>query len=263
MNNRWYKFFKYILIGPWLRIYNRPYYIGGEKIPQEGPALMASNHLAVMDHFFFPLVCRRQLTFLAKAEYFTTPGFVGGIQKFFFSSVGQVPIDRTSGDAARDALNAGLKVLSRGDLLGISLEGTRSPDGRLYRGKTGAARVALESGVPVFPMAMIDTEKANPIGSWIPRPVKVGTIIGDPIDPSEYKAKYSDEYEAARALTDDLIKEIQKLSGQEYVNAYATDVKKSLEAGNGYPAGTEPGGELTVPAPGPKPTPRRWFRRAR
>lgn len=263
MNNRWYKFFKYILIGPWLRIYNRPYYIGGEKIPVEGPALMVSNHLAVMDHFYFPLVCHRQLTFLAKAEYFNTPGFVGGIQKFFFSSVGQVPIDRTSSDAARDALHAGIKVLARGDLLGISAEGTRSPDGRLYRGKTGAARVALKTGVPVYPMAMIDTEKANPIGSWIPRPARVGIVIGDPIDPAEYTAKYTDEHQAARALTDDLMKEIQKLSGQEYVKAYAADVKNSLAAGNGYPKGTEPGGELTVPAPGPKPTPRRWFRLGR
>ncbi|ALA67661.1 lysophospholipid acyltransferase family protein [Corynebacterium lactis] len=260
MNNRWYKFFKYILIGPWLRVYNRPFYIGGEKIPADGPALMVSNHLAVMDHFYFPLVCHRQLTFLAKAEYFNTPGFVGGIQKFFFTSVGQVPIDRASGDAARDALNAGVKVLGRGDLLGISLEGTRSPDGRLYRGKTGAARVALETGVPVYPMAMIDTEKANPIGSWIPRPARVGVVIGDPIDPAKYRDQYEDDYDAARALTDDLIVEIQKLSGQEYVNAYAADVKNSLAAGEGYPEGTEPGGALTTAAPTPKPTGRRLFK---
>lgn len=253
MNNRWYKFFKYILIGPWLRVWNRPFYIGGEKVPREGAALMVSNHLAVMDHFYFPLVCQRQLTFLAKAEYFTTPGFVGGIQKFFFTSVGQVPIDRTSGDAARDALVAGVKVLERGDLLGISVEGTRSPDGRLYRGKTGAARVALKTGVPVFPMALIDTHKANPIGSWVPRPARVGVVIGDPIDPKPYLEKHSDEYQAARALTDDILVEIQKLSGQEYVDAYAADVKKSLTDGEGYPEGTEPGGRLTRPAPGPKP----------
>lgn len=257
MNNRWYKFFKYILIGPWLRVWNRPFYIGGEKVPREGAALMVSNHLAVMDHFYFPLVCQRQLTFLAKAEYFNTPGFVGGIQKFFFTSVGQVPIDRTSGDAARDALIAGTKVLARGDLLGISVEGTRSPDGRLYRGKTGAARVALKTGVPVFPMALIDTHKANPIGTWIPRPARVGVVIGDPIDPKPYLAKYDDEYQAARALTDDLLVEIQKLSGQEYVNAYAADVKQSLTDGLGYPEGTEPGGALTRPAPGPKPTGKR------
>ncbi len=209
---------------------------------------MLSNHLAVMDHFYFPLVCKRQLTFLAKSEYFTTPGVVGAIQKFFFSSVGQVPIDRTSGDAAKDALNAGKKVLSRGDILGISIEGTRSPDGRLYRAKTGAARIALETGVPVYPMAMINTNKANPIGSWIPRPAKVGVIIGDPIDPADYQDRGA-PHECARALIDDVIAEIQKLSGQEYVDAYASQVKESLNNGNGYPEGTEPGGKLTRPAP--------------
>lgn len=211
MNNRWYKFFKYILIGPWLRIYNRPFYIGGEKVPETGAALMVSNHLAVMDHFYFPLVCDRQLTFLAKSEYFTTPGFVGGVQRFFFTSVGQVPIDRESADAARNALQTGVRILGKGDLLGISVEGTRSPDGRLYRGKTGAARVALKTGVPVYPMAMINTDKANPIGSWIPRPAKVGVVIGDPMDPTVYTMRYDDEFEAARALTDDIVAEIQKL----------------------------------------------------
>lgn len=254
MNNRWYKFFKYILIGPWLRIYNRPFYIGGDKVPETGAALMVSNHLAVMDHFYFPLVCHRQLTFFAKNEYFTTPGFVGRVQRFFFTSVGQVPIDRESSDAARNALKTGVRILSKGDLLGISVEGTRSPDGRLYRGKTGAARVALETGVPVYPMAMINTDKANPIGTWIPRPAKVGVVIGNPIDPTIYAGRFDDEYETARALTDDIVAEIQKLSGQEYVDAYAADVKNYLAEHNKYPEGTEPRGARTRPSPtGPKP----------
>lgn len=241
MRNRWYSFFKRVLIGPFLWVWNRPYYIGGEKVPATGAALMVSNHLAVMDHFYFPLVCKRQLTFLAKQEYFTTPGFVGGVQKFFFSSVGQVPINRESGDTAKDALNTGVKVLGQGDLLGISVEGTRSPDGRLYRGKTGAARVALETGVPVYPMAMIDTDKANPIGSWFPRPRRVGVIIGDPMNPEDYRDR-GNKYQCARALTEDILKEIQELSGQDYVDVYATDVKNSLIAGDGYPEGAEPGG---------------------
>ncbi|WP_448852357.1 lysophospholipid acyltransferase family protein [Corynebacterium sp. 335C] len=250
MRNRWYWFFKYILIGPFLRVWNRPFYDGGEKIPEEGAAIMASNHLAVMDSFYFPLVCKRQLTFLAKQEYFTTPGFVGGIQKFFFSSVGQVPIDRTSGDSARDALLAAVKVLDRGDLLGMYPEGTRSADGRLYRGKTGLARVALNTGVKVYPVAMIRTDAANPIGTWIPRPVKLGVRIGDPIDPADYRDR-GDEYACARALTDDVMAALQDLSGQDYVDAYAADVKNSLTEGNGYPEGTEPGGRLeTPPAPG-------------
>ncbi|MEJ6020469.1 lysophospholipid acyltransferase family protein [Corynebacterium sp. H113] len=252
MNNRWYWFFKNILIGPFLRVWNRPFYKGGEKIPETGGALMVNNHLAVMDHFFFPLVCDRQLTFLAKQEYFTNPGLVGRIQKFFFTSAGQVPINRESGDAARDALQAGLKVLERGDLIGLSAEGTRSPDGRLYKGKTGAARMALKSGAPVVPVALINTEKANPIGTWIPRPYRVGVVVGDPIDPADY-ADITDEYQAARALTDDIMKALQELSGQEYVHEYASVVKESLNAGKGYPEGTEPGGALTTPATNPVP----------
>ena len=254
MNNLWWNFLKYVAVGPWLHLYNRPYIKGEEKIPDTGAALIVTNHLAVLDHFFLPLMVRRRITFLAKAEYFNTPGLVGGFQKFFFSSIGQVPIDRTSASAAQDALDAGIRILEQGHLLGISAEGTRSPDARLYRGKTGAARVALQTGVPIIPGALIDTEKANPIGSWIPRPRRVGVIIGDPIDPKEYSAKYAEEYEAARALTDRMVEEIQKLSGQELVHAYAADVKNALAAGEGYPEGTEPGGRLTTPAPVSKPT---------
>lgn len=247
VNNPWYKFFKYVLIGPFLRVWNRPIYKGGEKVPDEGPAIMASNHLAVMDSFFFPLVARRQMTFLAKMEYFTTPGLVGRIQKFFFANTGQVPIDRKSGDAAQDALDAAVKVLDRGDVLGMYPEGTRSPDGRLYRGKTGLARVALQTGVKVYPVAMIGTNKANPIGTWVPRPKKVGVVIGDPLDPADYGDR-GDEYACARALTDDLMKALHSLSGQAYVDAYAADVKDSLAKGNGYPEGTEPGGRLETKA---------------
>lgn len=246
MNNPWYKFFKFVLIGPFLRVWNRPTYVGGEKVPEQGAAIMASNHLAVMDSFYFPLVVHRQLTFLAKKEYFTSPGLVGRIQKFFFSNTGQVPIDRKSGDAAQDALDAGIAVLERGDLLGMYPEGTRSADGRLYRGKTGLARVALRTGVPVYPVAMKGTGEVNPIGSWFPRPRKVGVEIGDPLDPADYRDR-GDEYANARALTDDLMAALQKLSGQTYVDAYSADVKASLAAGDGYPEGTEPGGRLERP----------------
>ncbi|MFC3849724.1 lysophospholipid acyltransferase family protein [Corynebacterium hansenii] len=250
MNNPWYKFFKYVLIGPFLRVWNRPTFEGGEKVPEQGPAIMASNHLAVMDSFFFPLVLDRQITFLAKKEYFTTPGIVGRIQKFFFSNTGQVPIDRKSGDAAQDALDAAVKVLDRGDVLGMYPEGTRSADGRLYRGKTGLARVALQTGVKVFPVAMIGTADVNPIGTWVPRPKKVGVVIGDPLDPADYRDR-GDEYACARALTDDLMKALAAMSGQTYVDAYSADVKDSLAKGNGYPEGTEPGGRLEI-EPGQK-----------
>ena len=241
MRNRTYWWLKHVFIGPWLWIYNRPFTRGLDKPPADGPVIFASNHLAVMDSFYFPLVNKRQLTFLAKKEYFTTPGVVGAIQRWFFSSVGQVPIDRADKGSQEAALQTALRVLEKGDALGMYPEGTRSPDGRLYRGKTGMARIALESGVTVYPVAMINTNKVNPIGSWIPRPYRCGVIVGDPIDPAEFKDA-GDDYQQARALTDRVMEELAKLSGQEYVkDFYAADVKNSLAAGQGYPEGSAPG----------------------
>lgn len=241
MRNRTYWWLKHVFIGPWLWIYNRPFTRGLDKPPADGPVIFASNHLAVMDSFYFPLVNKRQLTFLAKKEYFTTPGVVGAIQRWFFSSVGQVPIDRADKGSQEAALQTALRVLEKGDALGMYPEGTRSPDGRLYRGKTGMARIALESGVTVYPVAMINTNKVNPIGSWIPRPYRCGVIVGDPIDPAEFKDA-GDDYQQARALTDRVMEELAKLSGQEYVkDFYAADVKNSLAAGHGYPEGSAPG----------------------
>ncbi|MDK8791548.1 acyl-phosphate glycerol 3-phosphate acyltransferase [Corynebacterium sp. HMSC22B11] len=241
MRNRTYWWLKHVFIGPWLWIYNRPFTRGLDKPPADGPVIFASNHLAVMDSFYFPLVNKRQLTFLAKKEYFTTPGLVGAIQRWFFSSVGQVPIDRADKGSQEAALQTALRVLEKGDALGMYPEGTRSPDGRLYRGKTGMARIALESGVKVYPVAMINTNKVNPIGSWIPRPYRCGVIVGDPIDPAEFKDA-GDDYQQARALTDRVMEELAKLSGQEYVkDFYAADVKNSLAAGQGYPEGSAPG----------------------
>ncbi|MDO5731676.1 lysophospholipid acyltransferase family protein [Corynebacterium sphenisci] len=256
MTNRWYWFFKYILIGPFLRVWNRPRSEGLERIPDAGPVILASNHLAVMDSFFLPLVFRRQVTFLAKKEYFTGTGVVGAVQRFFFSSVGQVPIDRASGDAARDALLAGLKVLDRGDVLGMYPEGTRSPDGRLFRGKTGVARVALASGARIYPVGMINTERANPPNTWRVLPHRIGVRIGEPLDPADYRDR-GDEYACARALTDDLMRALRNLTGQAYVDAYSAEVKAALAAGEGYPAGAEPGGALEAPAPAEA---LRWWR---
>lgn len=242
MHNRTYWWLKHVFIGPWLWIYNRPFTRGLEKIPAEGSAILASNHLAVMDSFYLPLVARRQLTFLAKKEYFTTPGIVGAVQKWFFSSVGQVPIDRSDKDSQTAAMQTGEEVLARGDILGMYPEGTRSPDGRLYRGKTGLARIALNTGVKVYPVAMINTNRVNPIGSWIPRPLRCGVYVDDPIDPADFQ-DVGDDYQQARALTDEIMSALARLSGQEYVpDFYAADVKKSLEAGNGYPPGSEPRG---------------------
>lgn len=240
MHNRTYWWLKHVFIGPLLHIWNRPWSKGLDKLPEEGAVIVASNHLAVMDSFYLPLLVRRQMTFLAKKEYFTTPGIVGGIQKWFFSSVGQVPLDREDKDAQTAALGTAVRVLEQGDVLGMYPEGTRSPDGRLYRGKTGLARVALTTGKLVYPVAMVNTHKVNPVNSWIPRPFRCGVIMGDPIDPADFRDA-GDTYEQARALTDTIMQSLAELSGQSYVSDfYAADVKKSLQAGKGYPEGAEP-----------------------
>ncbi|MDO5075954.1 1-acyl-sn-glycerol-3-phosphate acyltransferase [Corynebacterium sp.] len=243
MHNKWYWAFKNILLGPVIRVYNRPEIDGLENIPETGPAILASNHQSVMDSFYLPLLCPRQITFLAKQEYFTGTTLVGKFQKWFFTSVGQVPIDRSSADAARAAIESGMNVLRRGDLLGIYPEGTRSPDGRIFKGKTGMAQMALGAGVNVVPVAMIGSREANPIGSWILRPAKVRIRVGAPIDALAYVTSQGldpESYEAARALTDHVVATLAELSGQTYVDAYAADVKASLAAGDGYPEGTAP-----------------------
>ena len=246
MRNKWYWAFKHIFFGPALRVWNRPWSEDMERIPESGPAILASSHQAVMDSFYFPLLCPRQITFLAKSEYFTTPGFVGGLQKWFFSSVGQVPIDRVDKNASDAMLTSAQRIMNRGDLFGIYPEGTRSPDGRIYKGRTGMARIALATGEKVIPVAMINSRKANPIGTWIPRPARVGVRVGEPIDPLAWAAERGldpEDHDTAREFTDYVMRELAQLTGQPYVDVYASDVKASLQAGHGYPAGAELGSQ--------------------
>lgn len=241
-DNKWYKFYKNVLIGPFLHVYNRPWIEGVEKIPATGPAILASNHQAVMDSFFLPLLCPRQITFPAKAEYFTAPGIKGRLKRFFFEGLNEIPVNRTDKGAGEALLEAATKVYKEGNVLGIYPEGTRSPDGRIYKGKTGMARVALETNQDVIPVAMIDSRKANPIGTVIPRPFKTGIRIGDPINAVDFvKSQGLDpaSYEARRVLTDHVMHILSDLTGQPYVDMYAADVKKSLEAGLGYPEGAK------------------------
>lgn len=220
----WYWLFKYVLLGPLLWLMGRPKIEGAENIPVDGPAILASNHKAVLDSFFLPLVVRRRITFLAKSEYFTGTGFKGRFQRWFFSAVGQVPIDRTGADAAQDALNAGVRVLSQGKLLGIYPEGTRSPDGRLYKGKTGIARLALQTGVKVIPVAMIGTDEMNPIGSKMWKPAKVTVRIGEPIDFSRFEGMSGNRF-VERTVTDEVMYALMRLSDQQYVDIYAATLK--------------------------------------
>ncbi|CAA9251539.1 MAG: Acyl-CoA:1-acyl-sn-glycerol-3-phosphate acyltransferase [uncultured Corynebacteriales bacterium] len=224
-----YWLLKYALLGPWLRLIFRPYVEGEEHVPAKGAAIIASNHLSFSDSIFMPLLVRRRVTFLAKQEYFTGRGFKGWFSRAFMSGAGQVPIDRSSGSAAKAALETGKRILDEGRLLGIYPEGTRSPDGRLYRGKTGVARMALEAGVPVIPVAMIDTDKVQPIGKRIPRIRRIGVRFGPPLDFSRYEGLAGDRF-VERSMTDEIMYELMVLSGQEYVDLYAAKVKAQIAA---------------------------------
>lgn len=220
----WYWVFKYVLVGPILRLLGRPRIEGLENVPASGPVILASNHLAVVDSLYLPLLYPRRITFLAKSEYFTTPGIKGRFNKFFYTAAGQVPIDRSGGKASEGALTAAREVLEQGKVLGLYPEGTRSPDGRLYKGKTGIARVALETGAPVIPVAMIGTDIMNPIGSKSYRPTKIVVRLGEAMDFSRYEGMGGSRF-IERAITDEIMYALMKLSGQEYVDIYAASVK--------------------------------------
>jgi 1-acyl-sn-glycerol-3-phosphate acyltransferase len=219
----WY-LLKFVLVGPLVRLYCRPTIEGAENIPETGGALLASNHLAVADSILLPLMVRRRISFMAKREYFVQPGFVGWCKKQFFTALGQVPVERGS-SAARAALDTGNRLLREGKLFGIYPEGTRSPDGRLFKGKTGVARMALESEVPVIPVAMFGTDKVNPIGSVLWRPRKVRIKIGEPLDFSRYFGMANDRF-IQRSMTDEIMYALMELSGAEYVDVYAAKAKE-------------------------------------
>jgi 1-acyl-sn-glycerol-3-phosphate acyltransferase len=216
------------ILGPILRIVFRPWADGVDNVPREGPAIIASNHLSFSDHFFAPLPLPRKVIFLAKSEYFTGRGLKGLMSKAFFSGVGQIPVDRSGGEASERALRTGLRVLAQDQLLGIYPEGTRSPDGRLYRGKTGVARLALEARAPVIPCAMIGGFEFQPPGKIRPRlGIRPGVRFGPPLDFSRYYGLEQDRI-VLRALTDEVMYAIMKLSGQEYVDEYAQRAKVSV-----------------------------------
>ena len=221
----WYWLFKYIFMGPLLTFLGRPKVEGLEHVPNSGPVILASNHLAVADSFYLPLVVRRRITFLAKSEYFTGTGIKGRLLAWFYTVAGQVPIDRTDADAARAALHTAQRLLDQGKLLGMYPEGTRSPDGRLYKGKTGLARLALETGVPVIPVAMIGTDVVNPPGSRMWRFGRVTVRFGEPMDFSRFDGLAGNRF-IERAVIDEVMYELMKLSGQEYVDIYAATIKQ-------------------------------------
>ncbi|NMM95926.1 acyl-phosphate glycerol 3-phosphate acyltransferase [Bifidobacterium sp. DSM 109960] len=205
-----------------------PAVTGLENVPREGGAIIAANHLAVIDDALIPITCPRMVHFMGKAEYFEGKGLKGKFKKWWFTSVGVFPVDRSGGSKSLGALEHAREIIEDGHLFGIHIEGTRSPDGRLYKGHTGAAKLALETGCPIVPVAIIGSDKLQPVGTVIPKKGKTQVLYGKPI---EVHKKAADEitHEDLRSLTDAVSKAIQKMSGQEYVDEYAQKVKARMK----------------------------------
>jgi 1-acyl-sn-glycerol-3-phosphate acyltransferase len=216
---------KHVLLGPPIKRIFRPKVVGLEHVPRQGPAIIASNHLSYADWLFMPLAVPRRVTFVAKSDYFVGRGLKGMFQRGFFKGTGQVPIDRSGGSASEGALRAGKRVLERGELFGIYPEGTRSYDGRLYKGRTGVARLALETKVPVIPCGVVGTDKVAPPGKVVASLASPTVTFGEPLDFSRYDGMEKDRL-ILRAVTDAIMYRLMELSGQEYVDMYATKAKE-------------------------------------
>lgn len=216
-------------LGPIARMRIRPTAQGLENIPREGGGIIAANHLAVIDDALLPITSPRMIHFMGKAEYFEGKGLKGRFKKWWFTSVGVFPVDRSGGSKSLGALAHAREIIEDGHLFGIHVEGTRSPDGRLYKGHTGAARLALETGCPIIPTAIIGTREIQKPGQSIPASGKTSVIYGEPI---QVERKEADEVtrEELRELTDLVVSRIAALSGQEYVDEYAQTVKAQLKA---------------------------------
>ncbi len=225
------------LAGPFLRLLGRPEITGVEHIPAEGGAILASNHLSIVDSIFLPFMVDRPVTFAAKAEYFTGTRPIDRITSAYMRATNQISVDRAQARAGQDMLEAALGLLREGALFGIYPEGTRSPDGRLYRGRTGIGWLALNSGLPVIPVAMSGTDRVLPPGHRVPRRAKIRITVGKPLTFESYRDLPSAARQR-RAVTDEVMRSIQALSGQEYVSMYASARKEELAAARN---GTRPG----------------------
>ena len=217
-----------VVAGPLLRALARPLVTGAEHIPASGPAILASNHLSVVDSIYLPLMLDRPVTFAAKSEYFTGTRLRDRAVGAYLRATKQLSTDRAGARAAQEMLEAALGLLRSGQLFGIYPEGTRSPDGRLYRGRTGVGYLALHSGAPVIPVAMVGTEKILAPGQKVPRPGRIEIRIGEPLAFAEFRGQPGSRQR--RAVTDEVVQAIQKLSGQEFVPMYASVRKEELAA---------------------------------
>jgi len=225
------------LAGPFLHLLGRPELTGGEHIPATGGAILASNHLSIVDSIFLPFMVDRPVTFAAKSEYFTGTRPIDRITGAYLRATKQLSVDRAQARASQDMLEAALGLLRGGALFGIYPEGTRSPDGRLYRGRTGIGWLAVNSGVPVIPVAMSGTDRVLPPGQKVPRVAKIRIVVGEPLTFESYQDLPSPARQR-RAITDEVMKSIQVLSGQEYVPVYASVRKEELAAARN---GEDPG----------------------
>jgi 1-acyl-sn-glycerol-3-phosphate acyltransferase len=236
-----YGLLKSTVLGPALRVTFRPRTQGAEAFPAEGPVLLVANHQSFSDSLFMPLLTPRPVKFLAKAEYFDRHGLKGWLSAGFFRGVGSIPIDRSGAAAADPALTTALRLLDRGEVVGLYPEGTRSPDGRLYKGHTGVARIALSARCPVVPCAIAGTDRVQPTGRKIPVPSlkpggQIHVVFGRPLDFSRYTGPDGEAWRAIegsaagravlRSVTDEIMHTILSMTGQEYVDDYASSFKK-------------------------------------
>lgn len=231
-----YWILKHIVLGPIMRLLYRPWVEGFENVPKDGPVVVCPNHLSFMDSLFVPLIIPRRVVFLGKSDYFDK-----WYMRWFFKGVGVIPVRREGGEAGEAALRAGCEQLARGMAVALYPEGTRSPDGRLYRGKTGAARMAMRAVCPVVPVALVGTREINPPDKLIPRlrrGHRVGVRFGRPLDFSRYEGKEDDRF-VLRSMTDEIMYEIMLLSGQDYVDEYASKVKEELKRAKNDAGGKE------------------------
>lgn len=207
------------VVPPLAKLIWRPTVTGLENVPAAGPVILASNHLSFADSLVIPIVAPRKVVFLAKSDYFAGGSVKGTLQKAWFEGMGLVPVDRDDSKAAIASLDTALEVLGRGEAFGIYPEGTRSRDGRLYRGRTGVAHLALTAGVPVVPVGLAGTERLQPVGSRLPRVVPVTVRFGEPI---EVAGRYDGVPlgKARRLVTDEVMAAIQALTGQEEAGVY-------------------------------------------
>ena len=243
-----YWLLKHVFLGPFLRLLYRPRARGLENVPGDGPVILASNHVSFIDSMFIPLLVKRKVVFLGKADYFTNAKTA-----WFFKAAGVIPIRREGGSASEAAIQAGVRELQAGNLVGIYPEGTRSPDGRLYRGKTGVARMALLAKCPVVPVAVFGTRELQPIGKRFPKlSGRIEVRFGRPLSFERFSGQETDRF-VLRSITDEVMYEIMMISGQEYVDEYASKVK--AQQAQARPAEAEPATGAAAPAGARESTP--------